>query len=212
MPKNSPSDFCGVGNHPRSLPLMWQSKSTCSNVLPFRIIPAFGQISENASKPCSGLFSRPSKEVCDVFHDDEFWSYFANQTDDFRPETASRSIDASLSPRNAKVLAGEPTRDDIDGNSISPKSVGCEFSYVMVARNLWPMLLEDAPREFLDLAEGDCFEATRALKTKAETADTAEQIEDTEFLAHAATASSGTIPGQSGIPCTQSSGGAEMRR
>jgi hypothetical protein len=45
------------------------------------------------------------------------------------------------------------------------------------------VLCQDLAGVFLDLAEGDGFKSTSALKAKAKSADTAEEIEDSE-LAH----------------------------
>jgi hypothetical protein len=52
-------------------------------------------------------------------------------------------------------LAGEAAADDIDGNSVSGKSVGCKGSDVLVAGDAWPVLGEHSPAERIDLAEGD---------------------------------------------------------
>jgi len=156
--------FVGVGKYPNSVPTMPGAKVGSWKAMPFRIIPDLGQVSENSAKPCSRSVTGPTKDVCDVLQDRDAWSYLINQSDQLGIEAASSAfIQSNFGPGDANILAREPTRDDINGNSVASKSVGCEFSYVMIAGNLWPMFLEDAPREFFDLAERHGLKATSAL-------------------------------------------------
>ncbi len=172
MPKNNPSDFCGVGNQPRSLSFVGQSHRGRANVLPLRIIPAFGQVSENAAKPSAWLFSRASKQVCDVLHDDEAGSYFANQAVDFRPKSTTGSIaHASLRSSDREVLTWKSARDDINGNSIGSKPLSGKGANVVINGNLGPVLGQYLAGERLDLAERDRLEAASALKAEREAAD-----------------------------------------
>jgi hypothetical protein len=147
--------------------------------VPFRIIPERGQVSENCSKPST-------KQCCDVLHDDEARSYFASEAYDLAPQSTPFSSEASTFSGSTDVLAGKPSADDIDGNSVSCQNIGCEFSNVMIAQHLRPMFRQHAAGKFLDLAKGDRFKTASAFQPKAETADTAEQVEDAQF-AHAAT-------------------------
>jgi hypothetical protein len=78
----------------------------------------------------------------------------------------------------AEVLAREAAADDINGNSVSGKSVGCEFSDVIVNRHLWPVLGQYFAGEGFDLAKGDSFAQTRPFKAKAEAANPAEQVKE----------------------------------
>jgi hypothetical protein len=73
-------------------------------------------------------------------------------------------------------LAGESTTDDVNGNSISGKSVGCEFADVFIYRHLWPVLGQYFAGEGFDLAKCDCLAEAGTFQTKAETANPAEQV------------------------------------
>jgi hypothetical protein len=68
-------------------------------------------------------------------------------------------------------LAREPAADDIDANSVSGQSVGCEGSNVVVLGDAWPVLCEDFPAIRFDLAEGDGFKSAGAFKAEGEAAD-----------------------------------------
>jgi len=80
---------------------------------------------------------------------------------------------------DADILAWEPSTDGIDCNSIGSKSSCIEFSDVMVARHLWPVFVENAAREFFDLTESNGLEAATPFQPEAETANTAEEVEQT---------------------------------
>jgi hypothetical protein len=68
-------------------------------------------------------------------------------------------------------LAGKAAADTINGNSVCREPFGGEFSHVMIAGNLRPMLSQHALAERIDLAEGDGFEPTRTLEAKRKPAD-----------------------------------------
>jgi hypothetical protein len=74
--------------------------------VPLRIIPERGQVSENVSKA-------PSKQSCDVFHDDVGRSYLANEPGIFAPEAGSFAGQSGAFAGNADVLAWEPAAYDI---------------------------------------------------------------------------------------------------
>lgn len=152
---------CGVGNNPNSIPRMRGADGGSWNTVPDRIIPERGKVSENGSHP-------ETEQTCDVFHNDELWSYFANDPAILFPKTRSRTFDARSLSSSGNVLAREPAADDIDGNSVSSKSVGCEVSNVMVDRNIGPVFRQHAAGVVLDFAEGDSLKAARALQAKAE--------------------------------------------
>jgi hypothetical protein len=69
-------------------------------------------------------------------------------------------------------LAGEPSTDDINGNSIGSKSFCGKRSHVSVARDIGPVLGEDFARELFDFAEGDGLEPTSSLQSQRKTANT----------------------------------------
>lgn len=180
----------GVGNHPYSAPPMPGANVGSWNVMPFRIIPDLGQVSENSAKPSARPLTWASKQVCDVLQENELRSYFANKSRDFRPKAGSGSVsETSALSGNADVLAREAPADDIDSNSVSVQSVGCECSDIVVLPHMGPVLRQDAAAERIDLAERDRLEAARALKAQVETADTCKQGEDAQ-LAHCIPAAS----------------------
>jgi hypothetical protein len=71
-----------VGHAPRDdeepLPAVWSSNIGSANARPDRIIPALGKLSENLSEPSSS-------ESCDVLHDDDSRSKFANDSRELEP-------------------------------------------------------------------------------------------------------------------------------
>lgn len=74
LPRFAASFLRGVGNNPDALSKVRSAHGCCWYVFPFRIVPAFGQVSENSAKPSAWLVARASKQICDVLHDDVFWS------------------------------------------------------------------------------------------------------------------------------------------
>lgn len=162
---------CGVGNNPNSIPRMRGADGGSWNTVPDRIIPEREKVSENGSHP-------ETEQTCDVFHNDELWSYFANDPAILFPKTRSRTFDARSLSSSGNVLAREPPADDVDvGNSIPSKSVGAEFSNVFIYRHPRPMLRQYAPTERLDLTERHGFKSTRALKPKGESTNAAKEVE-----------------------------------
>ena len=105
------------------------------------------------------------------------------------PEPGSLTLKASALTSFANVLTGEAATDDVDFNSVSGQSVGCESADVVIAGHLGPVFRQHAPAEWINLAEGDRLKTARALKAKAETANAAEQVKDAE-LAHSTLRSS----------------------
>jgi hypothetical protein len=102
--------------------------------VPLRVIPERGKVAENGSHS-------PSKQRCDVLHDDVSGSYFANDPSELVPKTGPLSCESSSFSCNADVLAGEAAADEIDG----PISLGCrESPHVVVPWDVGPMLGEDA--------------------------------------------------------------------
>lgn len=167
-----------VGNNPGSLASLWDTNEGAWKNIPFRIVPDTGKAPENADK------SVPD-EIPDVFDDDGLRAQFFNETGVFVPEPASVSIEAVIdtpgraSDRN--VLAREPAADDIDSNSISGKSIGCEGSDIFILPYVGPMFGENLAAERINFAKGNRLKAASALKPKAKAAYAAEKIENAEF-------------------------------
>lgn len=175
-----------VGNDPYSLARLGDANELAWEYLPFSIIPERG-------KPPENLVKSIPDEILDVFDNDDSRARFPDKAVVFEPQptpVSSQSfLDAPSISGNRDILARKPTAYDINGNSVSSKSVGCEFSDVTIARHLGPVFRQYAAREFLNLAEGDRLKSARALKTERETADAAEQVKDSQ-LAHGSTHSS----------------------
>jgi hypothetical protein len=118
--------FVGAGN-PNSLAFHWSTAMSCAQHSPFRIIPHFGHVSENVSKP-------PNSESWRVFHEDESRSHFANDSRHFLPESASVAIDACGFAADCNVLTWESAGDDV--HSSAPWSA-VEGAYVIPDWEAW---------------------------------------------------------------------------
>lgn len=205
----SASDFVGVGNNPNTGASVWRSQPTRRNVVPFRIIPDAGQVSEKSAKPTSPF---SDKQVCDVFQDNEARSKVASESKHFSVETAAFAFDAGLFSTCRKVLAWESATNDVNGNSIGSKAFTRQLPYIVVAGHMGPVLGQDATRKLLDLAERDGLEPASPLQTQREAADAAKQVEQLVRLpAHAAAAedcSEGRVRGEAAAAAANSSNDA----
>lgn len=98
---------CGVCQDEDPLASMRSSDLVRTQSEPLRIEPEFGKRSKNdveASKSKS----------CDVLHENVSGLNFANDSCKLKPQTGSVPLDDSFaSSRNADVLAGESSRDEI---------------------------------------------------------------------------------------------------
>lgn len=72
----------GVGHNPNSVAKLSGTSVGSRYAVPLSIIPERGQVSENGSES-------PSKQSCDVFHNDESGSNFANKAGELAPQSAS---------------------------------------------------------------------------------------------------------------------------
>jgi hypothetical protein len=176
-PRFTESFARGVGNNPDPIAGVRGTNGGSRYAVPLRIEPDLGQVAEYPSKPIA-----PSslKKVWDVFHDEEPGSKLASESDHLGPEPATRPVNSSLRSGAREVLAGEPSADDIDGNSICRKPLGGKLSDILVPFDVGPMLLENSPAERVDLALRDGDEAARPLKTKLETANAGEEAQNPE--------------------------------
>jgi hypothetical protein len=88
---------------------------------------------------------------------------------------------------SANVLAGKPTSDNVNGNSIGSKSFCGKGADIIVAGDVRPVLGEDFARERFDFAERDGFKAgvfsviSCPFKAKREAAYPAKKIEDAQL-------------------------------
>jgi hypothetical protein len=90
-----------------------------------------------------------------------------------------------LSIEVADVLAGEASANNVNW----PNVEGVEFAHVLEAGYGRPVLSQDGAAVWINLAEGDGAESTGAFKPEAESADAAEQVEDSEHVIAALDAS-----------------------
>jgi hypothetical protein len=85
----SPLVGVGISDEPETVTSMRGTNGRSLNAVPFRVIPALGQISENSSKPSS-------QQVCDVLHDNVARSQLANDSRHLEPKTGLLSIKPGL--------------------------------------------------------------------------------------------------------------------
>jgi hypothetical protein len=148
----------GVGSNPNAVSDVRGANVGRRYAVPFRIKPERGQVSEYCFQP-------PIKQRSDVFHDDEARSKFANKTAVLGPKARFDAPNAFLGTSIADVLAREPAADDIDGNSVSGKSIGCESSNVFIAWHPRPVFCQDTPAVRFNFTESDGLESARAFET-----------------------------------------------
>lgn len=173
------------GNDPHSFANEMGANGTRWYIFPLRIEPDAGQVCENSAEPCSWPFAWATKQVCDVLHDDESGSKVASKSDDLRPEAATRSINALLDACNRDILAGEAASNDVNGSdAVSSKSLCGEASNIVITGNPGKVDFELVPTPVIDLAERNGLEPACSLKAQAETAYSAEKVEDAELAHH----------------------------
>lgn len=109
--------------------------------VPFSIKPDLGQVAENFSHP-------PSKQSCDVLHDDESGFQNASGADNLAPQSASCARYSLACPCTADVLAGESSADDI--NSPINGWFWWEVPHVSPAPDVRPVFFEDSVAVVVD--------------------------------------------------------------
>src|SRR5690606_41646964 len=80
----------GVGNNPDAVSLVRGANGASRYAVPFRVIPALGQVSENSSEP-------QGKVPWDVLQEDVAGSYVANDSEDFGPKMPLVALAPSVS-------------------------------------------------------------------------------------------------------------------
>gem|GEM_PF-2477638 len=138
------------------------------NAIPFRIIPARGQVSEYNVQP-----SR--KQRCDVLHDDEAWSKLANDPGKFSPQAGTFAFNSGSLSCIANVLAGEASADEIDRWEV----VSSDLSHVSESDCIWPVSFKDLCRIVIHLYLPDCSHPC-SLKPKLQAADTGKKRADSQ--------------------------------
>lgn len=164
----------GVGHNPNSVPKVSETCVGSWYAVPLCIKPERGQVSENSVNP-------PSKESCDVLHENEFdfssFTKLANNSSVIGPEAASFSIEACAFSGEADILAGESAADCVNGNSIGSKAFSGERPDILVTGDVGPVLGEDETAELALFTERDGSHPG-SFEAETEPADSAEEVED----------------------------------
>jgi hypothetical protein len=141
---------------------------------PLRVIPCFGQVSENSSdwRPVPPL-SFPGEERGHVLHDDVAGSKLTNDSGELGPKTRAGAIDSGAVAGGAEVLAGEAAADEVDRREVER----ADFPDVFETPRLGEMAREDraAVGVLLDLPER---RHPAALEPELEAADPREERAD----------------------------------
>lgn len=155
-----------VRNDEDSITEVIGANGCCRNTIPFRIIPARGQVSEYNVQP-----SR--KQRCDVLHEYVSGSKLANDPGKLSPQAGTFACNSGSFSGIANILAGEASADEIDRREI----VSSDLSYVSESDDVRPVSFEDLSRIFIHLHLPDCSHPC-AFKPKLKTADTRKKRAD----------------------------------
>jgi hypothetical protein len=118
-----------------------------------------------------------SSESTDVFNKNPTGSELSDESCVLEPESAAGAfLYTRTFASDGHVLAGEAAADEVDS---SGNRSGCELSYVIVDRHSGPASREDRLAVRFDFAKGHGLESARSVEAKADTADTAEEIQHT---------------------------------
>ncbi len=119
---------CGVGHEPDALSQMRCPELSSRLARPLRVIPCFGQVSENSSDRASvPALPFPGEEGGHVLHDDVWGSKLANDPGELGPKTRAGAVDPGSPAGGAEVLAGEAAADEVDGVEVP----GSDLSHVL---------------------------------------------------------------------------------
>jgi hypothetical protein len=109
---------------------------------PLRVIPCFGQVSENSSDRASvPALPFPGEEGRDVLHDDVAGSKLANDPGELGPKTRTGAVDPGSSAGAAEVLAGEAAADEVNRGEVA----GADLSHVLESLGVGEVPGEDGP-------------------------------------------------------------------
>ena len=109
-------------------------------MVPARIVPARGKVSENVEKP-------PSSQSWDVFHEDVAGHQLANESLELRPKTGSVTCKSCSFASGRNVLAGEAPGEHVDLVEVVRTAV----AHVGEAGHVGPMQREDLAAEVVNL-------------------------------------------------------------
>jgi hypothetical protein len=135
----------GVSHDEHARPSVRRANIRRANNRPFRVIPSCGQASDNG-------VDASNKEPCDVFHDDDARSKFANASVKLEPERGSLPFHQTEALAGvADVLTGESPDEDIDA-ACAVRVGHSERLDVSIAGKSRPVLRKDAATELVGLA------------------------------------------------------------
>ena len=167
----------GVGHNPHSVAKLSGTSVGSRYAMPFRIIPERGQVSENSP-------NSPSKESCDVFHDDDLGSKLVNQSAVLGPQPASCAIKTRATTCETNVLAGKSSSDSIRDNPVCSQLVCGKLANISIDGYTRVAIGEASARFTIELAERDGLEPASAFQPEREAADAAKKVEKTVGLRH----------------------------
>ena len=167
----------GVGHNPHSVPKLSGTSVGSRYAVPLRIIPERGQVSENS--PHS-----PSKESCDVFHDDEARSNLVNQSAIVGPEPAACAVKTRSTACATDVLAGKSSSDCIRTDPVCSQLVCGKCSNIVIDGDTQVARCQAGAGLTVVFTERDGLEPARPLQPEREAADAGEQVKKTIRLAH----------------------------
>jgi hypothetical protein len=153
-----------VGNDKESIASVARPDGCRADAIPFRIVPARGQVSEYGSEP-------PRSKSWDVFHDDESGSNLANDPVHFPPKAGPLPSQTGSTSCQADVLARESSADDVGISEI----VSSNCFDVIESLRFRPVLCKYVPAKIILLNLPDCFADARNLETYLESTDAREK-------------------------------------
>lgn len=165
---------CGVGHDPDSLAQVGCPELSSGQARPLRVIPCFGQVSENSSDRRSvPSLPFPGEERGYVLHDDVAGSKLANDPGELGPKTRAGSVDSGAVAGGAEVLTGEAAADEVDRREV----LRADLADVFEALRLGEVAREDGPAVgvLLDLPER---RHSAAVEAELEAADPREEAAD----------------------------------
>jgi hypothetical protein len=153
---------------------VWCPELSSRQACPLRVIPCFGQVSENsADRRTVPPFPLPGEEGRDVLHDDVAGSKLANDPGELAPKTRTGAVESGSFAGGAEVLAGESAADEVDRREV----LGADFPDVLVALRFGEVAGEDRSAVGVELdLPGDPHPG--ALEAEVEAADAREEAAD----------------------------------
>jgi hypothetical protein len=141
------------------------------DAVPFRIVPARGQVSENSAES-------PASEGGNVLHENVARSNQANDPDKLAPETRLLARETFPLACVRDVLARKAAADELDVGELF------DFPYVTEPLDLRPVLLEDSSCIIINRNLPNRSEVPCPLEAQLNSSDACEQAADCEDSYH----------------------------